>query len=367
MSADARRSQPAAARVALLAGGTGGHVFPGLAVAECLRDKGLDVVWFGTRTGLENRVAPAAGFVFETVRVGGVRGKKLLQRLAAPWVLSLAFWRMLAAFVRRRPALVLGMGGFVSAPGGVAAFVLGVPLVIHEQNAAPGLANRCLAPLSDRVLTGFPGVLEKRGATFVGNPLRRAVAARTARGAARARGGELRLLVLGGSLGASVFNRVVPRALALMERALRPRTRQQTGRGHLREAAECAGSCGVEIEFFEFEDDVGALYEWGDLVLCRAGAMTVAEIAAAGVAAILVPYPHAVDDHQTHNARYLSERGAAVLIPQRDLSAQALADELARLHRDPAALERMSRAAAALAAPNAGERVAEICVEEMKR
>ncbi|MDD9806356.1 MAG: glycosyltransferase, partial [Gammaproteobacteria bacterium] len=183
----------------------------------------------------------------------------------------------------------------------------------------------------------------------------------------RARGGELRLLVLGGSLGASVFNRVVPRALALMERALRPRTRQQTGRGHLREAAECAGSCGVEIEFFEFEDDVGALYEWGDLVLCRAGAMTVAEIAAAGVAAILVPYPHAVDDHQTHNARYLSERGAAVLIPQRDLSAQALADELARLHRDPAALERMSRAAAALAAPNAGERVAEICVEEMKR
>lgn len=374
MSADARAPQvqgpqaPQApqARVALLAGGTGGHVFPGLAVAECLRDEGLDVVWFGTRAGLENRVAPQAGFAFETLRVGGVRGKKLLRRLAAPWVLSLAFWRMLAAFVRRRPALVLGMGGFVSAPGGVAAFVLGVPLVIHEQNAAPGLANRCLAPLSDRVLTGFPGVLEKRGATFVGNPLRRAVADRAPR-APRATDGELRLLVLGGSLGASVFNRVVPGALALMERALRPRTRQQTGRGHLRGAVERAAACGVEIEFFEFEDDVGALYEWGDLVLCRAGAMTVAEIAAAGIAAILVPYPHAVDDHQTHNARYLSERGAALLIPQRDLSERMLAGELARLQRDPEALQRMSRAAAALATPDAGRRVAQACLEQMRR
>ena len=365
MSADAKHSsQPL---VVLLAGGTGGHVFPGLAVAECLRAEGLDVVWFGTPAGLERTVAPAAGFAFETVRVGGLRGKKLLNQIAAPWVLALALWRMLAAFVKRRPALVLGMGGFVAAPGGVAAFVLGVPLVIHEQNAAPGLTNRWLAPLSDRVLTGFPGVLEKRGATCVGNPLRRAIVERAGRHPARrGREDELRLLVLGGSLGASVFNQMVPQALALMERASRPRTRQQTGRGHLQQAVECAGSCGVEIEFFEFDDDVGALYEWGDLVLCRAGAMTVAEITAVGIASILVPYPHAVDDHQMHNARYLSEHGAAVLIPQRELSAAALADELGRLCRDPESLERMSRAAAALAMTDAGERVAGICISEMK-
>ena len=355
--------------VALLAGGTGGHVFPGLAVAERLRDAGAEVAWFGTARGLESAVAPAAGFAFDTAPVGGLRGAGAARKMLAPWTLSLAFWKMLAAFVRRRPALVLGMGGFVAGPGGVAAFVLGVPLVIHEQNAAPGLTNRWLAPLSRRVLTGFPRVLEKHGAAHVGNPLRRAFSARAAPRvlAQRARERAVRLLVLGGSLGAAALNRVAPRALALMPAALRPQVRQQTGRGHLREATENAAACGVAIEFFEFDDDVGALYEWCDLVLCRAGAITVAEIAAAGVAAILVPYPHAADDHQTHNARFLSERGAALLLPQRELSPRALADELARLCARPHLLDDMARAASRLATPGAAARVAEICLEEMRR
>lgn len=357
----------ARALVVVLAGGTGGHVFPGLAVAERLRAAGAEVSWFGTAAGLESAVAPDAGFAFQSVRIAGLRGAGLARKALAPWTLSLAFWRMLAAFVRRRPALVLGMGGFVAAPGGVAAFVLGVPLVIHEQNASPGLTNRLLAPLSRRVLTGFPRVLEKYGGTHVGNPLRRALAARAPRAPRRARDRAVHLLVLGGSLGASILNRVVPRALALMPEARRPRVRQQTGRGRLREAASAAAACGVALELFEFDDDVASLYDWSDLVLCRAGAITVAEIAAAAAAAILVPYPHAVDDHQTHNARFLSERGAAVLLPQRDLSPRALADELERLCARPRLLDDMARAAARLATPDACARVAAVCLEEMRR
>ena len=350
-------------RIVILAGGTGGHVFPGLAVAERLRAAGAEVSWFGTESGLESDVAPQAGFAFQTLRVGGLRGTGLVRKVLAPWTLSLAFWRTLAAFVARRPALVLGMGGFVAAPGGVAAFVLGVPLVIHEQNAVPGLTNRLLAPLSTRVLTGFPGVLEKHGATHVGNPLRRALGRRRAK---REREGALRLLVLGGSLGASILNRMVPRALALMPAARRPRVRQQTGRGRLREAADAAAECGVALELFEFDDDVASLYAWSDLVLCRGGAITVAEITAAGVAAIVVPYPHAVDDHQMHNARFLSERGAAVLLPQRDLSPRTLACELERLGAHPRLLDDMAHAAARLATPDACARAAAVCLEEMK-
>ncbi len=348
----------------LLAGGTGGHVFPGLAVAERLRAAGAEVSWFGTAAGLESEVAPGAGFAFETVRVGGLRGTGPVRKLLAPWTLSLAFWRMLAVFVRRRPALVLGMGGFAAAPGGVAAFVLGVPLVIHEQNAAPGLVNRWLAPLSKRVLTGFPRVLEKHGGTHVGNPLRRALIGRAA---PRARAGVLRLFVLGGSLGAAVLNRVVPRAIALMNPALRPRVRQQTGRGRLQEALESAAACGADVEFFEFDEDVGSLYAWSDLVLCRAGAITVAELAAFAAAAILVPYPHAADDHQTHNARFLSERGAAVLMPQSEFSPRTLARELERLCANPRLLGDMARAARRLAVPDAAARVAGVCLEEIGR
>ena len=350
------------AAVVIMAGGTGGHVFPALAVAERLRARGIAVSWLGTRRGIEADLVPRAGFEIDWISVGGLRGKGLLGWLLAPLKLALALGQALAALRRRRPDAVLGLGGFASGPGGVAARLLALPLVIHEQNAVAGLTNRLLARIANRVLEAFPGTFPAaRGAVATGNPVRAEIAALPNPEVRLAgRDGALRLLVLGGSQGAGALNALVPAAAARLPGRLA--IRHQCGRAGFdaTQAAYAAG--GIAAEVLPFIDDMAAAYAWADLVLCRAGALTVAEVAAAGVGALLVPFPHAVDDHQTRNAGYLVERGAGRLLPQAGLDAERLAADLAALAEDRAGLLAMARAARAAARPDATALVAAHCL-----
>jgi UDP-N-acetylglucosamine--N-acetylmuramyl-(pentapeptide) pyrophosphoryl-undecaprenol N-acetylglucosamine transferase len=352
----------------VMAGGTGGHVFPALAVASLLRREGVEVVWLGTRRGLEARAVPAAGIDVEWISIRGLRGKGALGWLLAPLRLLIAMGQTVAAVLRRRPDAMLGMGGFVAGPGGLVAWLLRRPLLIHEANAVAGLTNRWLAKLADRVLTGFPrseGIDEGR-AEYVGNPVREDIAALPSPAERLAgRSGALRLLVVGGSQGARAFNEQVPAAIAAMAPAGRPEVRHQCGRGRLEPTRAAYGEAGVPAEVSEFIDDMAAAYAWADLVVCRAGAMTVAELAAAGLPAVLVPYPHAVSDHQTANARFLEAAGAAVLLPEAELTAARLAQELERLGADRGALLTMAERARVVARPQATARVAQICRESM--
>jgi UDP-N-acetylglucosamine--N-acetylmuramyl-(pentapeptide) pyrophosphoryl-undecaprenol N-acetylglucosamine transferase len=347
--------------ILIMAGGTGGHVFPALAVARELRAQGADVVWLGTRQGLEARVVPEAGFPVAWIRVSGLRGKGLGRRLLAPFMLALALLQSLWLMARLRPAAVLGMGGFVTGPGGLVAWLLRRPLLIHEQNSVAGLTNRWLAPLARQVLVAFPGALPR--GLHTGNPVRADIAALPAPETRLAgRAGAPRLLVLGGSLGAQALNETLPRAIARLPRALRPEVWHQTGTRHLDAGRAAYATAGVPARVEAFVDDMAAAYGWADLVVCRAGALTVAELAAAGLGAILVPYPHAVDDHQTGNARYLAEQGAALLLPQPELNAARLAEVLQSLLGDRPRLQAMARQARALAQPDAAQRVARACM-----
>lgn len=348
-------------KVMIMAGGTGGHVFPALAVASGLVERGASVVWMGTRTGLESRVVPKAGYAIEWIPVSGLRGKRVMTWLLAPFRVARAVVRAALAIRRQRPAVVLGMGGFVAGPGGLAAWLLRRPLVIHEQNACAGLTNRVLARLAARTLQAFPGALP--GAETVGNPVRSEIAALPEPAARMAdRTGALRVLVLGGSQGALALNRTVPQALALIPKASRPRVWHQGGRTRAQAESAYTGF-DADVKLVDFIDDMAAAYAWADVVVCRAGALTVAELAAAGVGAILVPFPAAVDDHQTLNARYLTERGAGVLIAQSDLTPQRLARELGALAQDRARLLAMAQAARAAAWPQARTRIVERCLE----
>lgn len=352
----------------VMAGGTGGHVYPALAVADALRARGWEVFWLGTRNGLEARVVPQAGIDMVWVSMGGVRGKALLKKLLLPATLLLAFWQSLVAILQRRPDVVLGMGGYTAFPGGMMASLLNRPLVIHEQNSVGGLTNRVLACLADRVLTAFPqafcGARDKPipcrtvATEWVGNPVRADITAPPAAERA-ARNGPLRLLVVGGSLGAQALNELVPRALALLPAATRPQVVHQSGRKHLEALREHYATAGVAADVREYIDDMAAEYRTCDFAICRAGAMTVAELACAGVPAVLVPFPHAVDDHQTGNAEFLAAAGAAWLMPQRELSAEKLAALIGGLDR--ATLAAMSERAMKLAKPDATQRVADIC------
>ncbi len=348
-------------KVMIMAGGTGGHVFPALAVASGLAEHGASVVWMGTRAGLEARLVPAAGYPVEWIPVSGVRGKGALTWLLAPFRLLRAVWCALAALRRHRPAVVLGMGGFVAGPGGLAAWLLRRPLVIHEQNACAGLTNRVLARLATRTLQAFPDALPR--AETLGNPVRPEIAALASPAQRLAeRSGPLRVLVLGGSQGALALNRTVPLALALMAEDARPQIRHQGGR--TRAQAEAAYGDDMDgVTLVDFIDDMADAYAWADLVVCRAGALTVAELAAAGVGSILVPFPAAVDDHQTLNARYLSERGAAILIAQSDLTPERLAGELETLSGDRARVLAMAEAARSAAWPQSRERIVARCLE----
>ena len=347
----------------VMAGGTGGHIMPGLAVAEHLRGQGWRIAWMGNPDGMEAKLTAGRGYEMAWVRFSALRGKGWLRKLLLPFNLLRGFSQAWAQLKRIRPDVVLGMGGYVTFPGGMMASLRGIPLVLHEQNSVAGLANRVLAVVADRILTGFPEVFRK--GSWVGNPVRPEIAALpppTLRYAQH--DGPLRVLVVGGSLGAQALNETVPTALALLAEQGRPAVVHQAGEKHLPALKELYVSAGVKAHCVAFIEDMAGAYDWADLVICRAGALTVAELAAAGVASLLVPFPHAVDDHQTSNARFLGNAGAAILLPQDQLTPQHLA-ELRNLSRQQ--LTQMAEKARALARPEATAAVAQACAELAKR
>jgi len=341
----------------VMAGGTGGHIYPGIAVAEVLRARGWRIVWLGNQDRMEGKIVPEKGYETAWIRFGALRGKGLLAKLLLPLNLLRGFWQALGALRRVKPDVVLGMGGYVSFPGGMMAALTGRPLVLHEQNSVAGLANKVLAGVADRIVTGFPDVLKK--GDWVGNPVRAdIVALPTPETRFDGREGPLRILVIGGSLGAKVLNDTVPQAIAALE-GERPVVVHQAGAAQIDALRDNYRLAGVQGELLPFIDDMARRYAEADLVICRAGALTIAELAAAGVASILVPLPHAVDDHQTGNARFLADSGAAYLLAQSDLTVERLAGILRGLERTR--LLDMARAARALARPDAAETVARTC------
>jgi UDP-N-acetylglucosamine--N-acetylmuramyl-(pentapeptide) pyrophosphoryl-undecaprenol N-acetylglucosamine transferase len=349
----------------IMAGGTGGHVFPALAIAEALRAS-REIVWLGTRRGIEARLVPAAGYPVEWIDVEGLRGKGVFRWLGAPLQVLKAVAQARRALARRSPGVVLGLGGFASGPGGIAAWLSGAPLVIHEQNAVAGLTNRWLARIAAFRAEGFPGSFPAaRAAVYVGNPVRPAIAALPPpRQRFESRSGPMRLLVFGGSQGATALNRLVPDAVALLPESRRPRVLHQTGTKD-REATEAAyRAAGIDADVRAFVDDMAAAYADADLVISRSGASTVAELAAAGVGAILVPYPAAVDDHQTRNAEWLGRVSAAQVVPEAGLTGAELANRLATLFGNGRSrLLAMAEAARALAVTDAARRVADLCLQ----
>jgi UDP-N-acetylglucosamine--N-acetylmuramyl-(pentapeptide) pyrophosphoryl-undecaprenol N-acetylglucosamine transferase len=350
-------------RVLIMAGGTGGHVFPALAIARKLQSNGYEVVWLGTQKGLEAEKVPAAGFPIFYLSIAGFRGKSGGHKIKVAWSMLKAVYQALQIIRQIRPDVVLGMGGFASGPGGFAAWLLRKPLVIHEQNAVAGLTNRLLSHLSKRVLTAFPNVLAN--ATVVGNPVHEKIAALPIpkeRFAERI--GKIRLLILGGSLGAHAINTIVPQAISLMADC--PLIRHQTGEKHLAETEAAYKTANVEAVIEPFIEDMASAYGDADLVICRAGALTVSELAAAGVGSILIPYPHAVDDHQTKNGAYLVQAGAAVLIPQADLTPQRLADMIATLACDRDNLLKMAETARWQRKIDPTEQVIQCCKEVLQ-
>jgi UDP-N-acetylglucosamine--N-acetylmuramyl-(pentapeptide) pyrophosphoryl-undecaprenol N-acetylglucosamine transferase len=351
--------------IVIMAGGTGGHVFPALAVADVLRARGHAVTWIGTRQGLEARVVPAAGIPMEWIDVGGVRGMGVGTMLKAPFVLSRALMQALAIFRRLNPDAALGMGGFASGPGGLAARLAGCPLVLHEQNAVPGITNRILSRMTRNVLEGFSGAFPPaRHAEHVGNPVRAAIAALPAPELRFAkRKGPKRLLVIGGSQGAKPLNENLPAAIAQLSAKRRPEVLHQTGAKDSEQVSARYKELGVEARVAPFIDDMAAAYAWADLAVCRSGALTIAELAAAGLGAVLVPFEAAVDDHQTRNAAYLVDEGAARLVAQRDATPAALAVQLEELLGDRDLLLEMARHARATARTDAAEKVAERCLK----
>lgn len=351
--------------ILIMAGGTGGHVFPGLAVAEYFRQQGWRVVWLGTRMGMEAKLVAQQGYDMAWMSFSGVRGKGVLRLLLLPLQLLLAFWQSARAIFSYRPDVVLGMGGYGAFPGGMMASLLNKPLVIHEQNSIAGLTNKVLAKLADKVLVAFPdafGAAKPANQIFTGNPVRSDIAAIAPPEARYGnRTGRLRLLVVGGSLGAQVLNATVPQALALLSADDRPLVTHQSGAQHFAALKQGYERAGVEARIEAFIENMAQCYAESDLVICRAGALTIAEIAAVGIASILVPYPHAVDDHQTHNARFLADRGAAWLLPQSALNPRALADLLQGVTREK--LLQTALRARELGKPNATRNVAQQCME----
>ena len=348
--------------ILIMAGGTGGHIFPALAVGELMRKRGWRVVWLGNPAGMEARLVPTHGFEMVWLNFGALRGKGLLRKLLLPFNLLRGFWQAQKIIRQVQPDVVLGMGGYVTFPGGMMASLLGKPLVVHEQNSVAGLANRVLAAVADHVATGFPEVL--KNSVWAGNPVRPEIAALAPPAERFAEHqGALRLLVIGGSLGAQILNEMVPQGLALLGASDQPLIVHQAGEKHLEALQANYAAVGVQAHCVPFIEDMAGAYAWADLVICRAGALTIAELAAAGVASILVPFPHAVDDHQTGNAKFLVNVGGAFLLPQNELTADSIA--LIRNYSRGQLLE-MAEKARSLARPDATEAVANICTENAK-
>ncbi len=345
--------------ILIMAGGTGGHIFPALAVADQLRERGWTIVWLGSKAGMESTLVPQHGYEIEWLSFSGLRGKGVVRALLLPLNLLIAFWQAARVIFRRRPDVVLGMGGYVSFPGGMMAALLARPLVLHEQNAVSGLANKVLSMVADRILVAFPNAL--KNAQWTGNPVRREIAQLPAPEVRfRHRDGSLNVLVIGGSLGAQILNETVPRALALIEQAQRPQVTHQAGAKHLAALEAAYRAAGVSAITRAFIVDMAQAYAAADVVICRAGALTVSELAAAGVASVLVPLPSAVDDHQSVNARYLAGQSAAILLPQSELTPGKLAELLLGFTREK--LLEMASRARALGKPDAARVVAEHCV-----
>ncbi|OXY81157.1 undecaprenyldiphospho-muramoylpentapeptide beta-N-acetylglucosaminyltransferase [Oceanimonas doudoroffii] len=340
----------------VMAGGTGGHVFPGLAVADLLRDEGWTIHWLGTAERMEARLVPEHGYPLHTIDIAGVRGNGVKRLLAAPFKIANAVRQARSVLKQTRPDVVLGMGGFAAGPGGVAARLAGIPLVLHEQNAAAGMTNKLLARIASRVLMAFPGAFEQ--GEVVGNPVRPDVVALPAPAERIGTGVQpLRLLVVGGSLGAKILNDTLPEALAQVSAPVQ--VRHQCGKGNGEAVRAAYAAHGIKAEVSDFISDMAAAYGEADLVVCRAGALTVSEVAAAGLGAIFVPLPHAVDDHQTKNAQALVSEGAALLMPQQALTPAALAQQLEQLAGNRERLRDMAGRARQLAITDAAARVAD--------
>ena len=346
--------------ILVMAGGTGGHIFPGLAVAEYLRLCGWNVSWLGNQSGMEYRLVKSCNFPFEAVEFGGLRGKGLKAKLMLPINLARACFQSWKIMRRLKPSVVLGMGGYITFPGGLVTKFLKRPLVLHESNSVAGSANRALAKSAMRTLTGFPNTMAN--AEWVGNPIRQEFENMPAPALRyEQRQGLLSILVVGGSLGAAALNENIPAALALIPQDMRPKVIHQAGDKHLADLQKRYADLGVEADIRPFIDDMPTAYSQADLVICRAGAMTVSELAACGVASCLIPFPYAIDDHQTANAKFLSDADAAVLWPQQSLNPHDLALMIQNFNRGD--LKDMAVRAHALAKPNATQRVAEVCAD----
>jgi len=347
--------------VLIMAGGTGGHVFPALAVADELRLRGIPVIWLGTQAGIESRVVPQAGYPIEWMSITGLRGKNTITLLFAPVRLLIACWQALSVLFRRNPCAVLGMGGFASGPGGLMAWLIRKPLLVHEQNAIPGLTNKVLAKFATVVLQAFPAVFKQAKTT--GNPVRQSICEiNKPEDRDLKHQGNLRLLVIGGSLGAVKLNEIIPQALEKIEPSQRPQVVHQTGDRNIDSARIFYSDAGVEAKVEAFIDDMPSAYKWADLVICRAGAMTVFELAAVGIASVLVPYPYAVDDHQTFNAQYLEAAGAAIIKQQDELTADWLVDVINDFSANRKKLLEMAVAARKLAIPDSAKTIADACL-----
>ncbi len=351
--------------VLIMAGGTGGHIFPGLAVAENLRGRGVVVRWLGASGAMECQKVPAAGIELDTVDISGLRGKGIGRWLLMPWRLLRAVYQAFNLLGYRRPACAISFGGYAAGPGGLAARLRGVPLLVHEQNRVPGMTNRVLSRLAKKVLQAFPGTWEESlHAQTCGNPVREPVVSlESPEQRLFGRTGAIRLLITGGSQGAHFLNRVIPSALALLPSGERPEVRHQAGKGRREETSKKYREMGVEAEVCEFIDDMAGAYGWADLVVCRSGALTVSELAAAGVAAVLVPFPFAVDDHQSRNAEFLVEAGAAEMMHEANCDPESMATVLSRLFGNRDVQLKMACAARAVSVPDSAERVAALCME----
>ncbi|TDI75678.1 MAG: undecaprenyldiphospho-muramoylpentapeptide beta-N-acetylglucosaminyltransferase [Betaproteobacteria bacterium] len=350
-----------------MAGGTGGHVFPALAVADYMKVSGWRVVWLGTKGGMEEILVPQKGYDIEIMDFSGLRGKNLMVWFLLPLRLLLAFWQSAKVLFQIRPDVVLGMGGYPAFPGGIIASLLNKPLLIHEQNSVPGLANKILAKFADKILLGFPNAIRnEKKIIFSGNPVRKEISQLDIPDKRYAeRSGKLKLLIIGGSLGAQVLNTIVPKMLRLIPDHMRPLVTHQAGRKHLETLKKNYAEAGVEGELLVFIENIAVQYANCDLVICRAGALTIAELTVVGIASILVPFPYAVDDHQTSNAKFLSDKDAAVLLPQNELTPQGLAQLLMEFTREK--LLGMAMKARELARPDATRLVAEACMEMIKK